>query len=158
MSLFELFDQLEQTYLGSVIRDSAWLFPVIESFHLIGLAILAGAILLLDLRLLNLAVPSAPIKTLEQDCRSWLLIGISIMLATGIPLFVSEAIKCYYNPFFWIKMTTLVIAVVFTLTIKKRVIAQCDSDQSSIQTKLTAGFSMICWCGVAFSGRWIGFY
>ena len=43
------------------------------------------------------------------------------MIATGVPLFLSEPIKCYYSPAFWVKMWTLAIALIFTFTIRTRV-------------------------------------
>ena len=51
--LFNFFDQLEQSFIREAIRNSIWMFPVIEAFHLIGLAILGGSILVGDLRLLG---------------------------------------------------------------------------------------------------------
>jgi len=158
MILLELFDQLEQTFLGTVIRDSAWLFPVIESIHLLGLAILGGSILILDLRLLNILLTSIPINSINQNCRLWFRIGISVMIFTGIPLFISESIKCYYNPFFWIKMITLTTALIFTFTVRAKVIKNSDTYKNPIKVRATGVFSMLCWFTVAASGRWIGFY
>ena len=156
--LFELFDRIEQSYLGVVIRDSSWLFPAIESLHLIGLAILAGAILIVDLRMLNVVFVNYPLTIIDNSSRRWLSIGMSIMVTTGIPLFVSEAIKCYYNPFFWIKMATLVTIIIFTLTIKKHIIHGSKYQTNLIAMKATGIFSMAGWLLVTFSGRWIGFY
>ena len=158
MTLVELFDHLEQTFLATVIQDSSWLFPVIESIHLLGLAILAGSILILDLRLLNILLISIPIKSINQNCRLWFRVGISVMIVTGIPLFISESMKCYYNPFFWVKMITLTIILIFTLTIKANIIKNSDKSENSLQVKATAIVSMLCWFTVAASGRWIGFY
>ena len=62
--LFNFFDQLEQSFIGEAIRNSIWMFPVIEAFHLIGLAILGGSILVGDLRLLGLLLSTKPIVTL----------------------------------------------------------------------------------------------
>ena len=59
--LFNLFDQMEQSYLGEFMRNSIWLFPVVEAFHLIGLAILGGSILVADLRLMGFALSTRPI-------------------------------------------------------------------------------------------------
>ena len=60
--LFYFFDQLEQSFIGESIRNSVWMFPVIEAFHLIGLAILGGSILLGDLRLMGLILTSRSIR------------------------------------------------------------------------------------------------
>jgi len=158
MTLLDFFDQIEQTYIGVFIRDSSWLFPVIESIHLVGLALLGGSILVLDFRLLGTLLTSFPIKLIERNCRLWFLLGINIMILTGVPLFISEAIKCYYNPFFWIKMSALITILIFTFTIKSRIIADSSNTESSLTIKATGLFSMLCWFIVAASGRWIGFY
>jgi len=120
MTLYKVFDWLELTIIGSTIRDSVWLFPVIESFHLIGLAILGGSVLIVDLRLLGLGLNQLSIKSVAQTCRPWFIFSLLLMFTTGIPLFLSEAIKCYYNPFFWIKMGTLLFALVLTFTLRKK--------------------------------------
>ena len=70
--LFNLFDQMEQSYLGEFMRNSIWLFPVVEAFHLIGLAILGGSILVADLRLMGFALSTRPIHyVLEQSIMDW---------------------------------------------------------------------------------------
>ena len=65
--LFFLFDRMEQSFIGELIRNSIWMFPVIESVHLIGLAILGGSILMGDLRLLGFVLNSRPINYVIND-------------------------------------------------------------------------------------------
>ena len=107
--LFNFFDQLEQSFIGEAIRNSIWMFPVIEAFHLIGLAILGGSILVGDLRLLGLLLSTKPINYVISQTTLILKLGLVILVSTGIPLFLSEAIKCYYSRAFWIKMSALLI-------------------------------------------------
>lgn len=111
--LFNFFDQLEQSFIGEAIRNSIWMFPVIEAFHLIGLAILGGSILVGDLRLLGLLLSTKPINYVIGQTTLILKLGLIILVSTGIPLFLSEAIKCYYSRAFWIKMSALLIGLVF---------------------------------------------
>ena len=111
--LFNFFDQLEQSFIGEAIRNSIWMFPVIEAFHLIGLAILGGSILVGDLRLLGLLLSTKPINYVISQTTLILKLGLIILVSTGIPLFLSEAIKCYYSRAFWIKMSALLIGLVF---------------------------------------------
>ena len=116
--LFNFFDQLEQSFIGEAIRNSIWMFPVIEAFHLIGLAILGGSILVGDLRLLGLLLSTKPINYVIGQTTLILKLGLIILVSTGIPLFLSEAIKCYYSRAFWIKMSALLIGLVFLFTIR----------------------------------------
>src|SRR5687768_230036 len=113
MAAITFFEWCESTALGTAIRESVWYFPVIEGFHLVALALLGGAALLVDLRLLGALFPCVPTAQLARDARPWLLGSIAVMLATGVLLFLSEAVKCFYNTAFWIKMTALLLSLVF---------------------------------------------
>ena len=159
MTLYKIFDWLELTFIGSTIRDSIWLFPVIESFHLIGLAILGGSILIVDFRLVGLGLNQLPIRQVALSCRPWFIFSLFLMFCTGIPLFLSEAIKCYYNPFFWIKIGTLLFAILLTFTLRAKITMNSgDLEKSNWTTRLIGIVSMCAWFTVAASGRWIGFY
>jgi hypothetical protein len=150
------FEWCERTLIGEVVRTSVWLFPVIEAAHLLGLSLLGGAVLLLDLRLTGLLRSSVPIPELARLTWRWTMIGIGAMIATGVPLFLSEAVKCYYNPSFWVKMGTLPIAVIFAVTVRRRVAGRAETGPST-RTRLVGAASMMLWLVVAAAGRWIGF-
>jgi hypothetical protein len=157
MTLLSFFEWCEASAIGSAIRNSAWLFPVIESVHLLGLAMLGGALLVLDLRLLGVGLRRQPVAQLARDTEPWLIASIVVMLATGIPLFLSESIKCYYNPAFWVKITTLPFAILFTFTVR-RTIADLDETEARPRwQKLVGLVSLALWFVVAAAGRWIGF-
>jgi hypothetical protein len=155
MSLLPFFQWCEEAWLGNAIRQSAWLFPVIEAVHLLGLCILGGAVLVVDLRMLGVGLRQ-PIAEVARDARPWLIASIAIMLATGIPLFLSEAIKCYYNTSFWVKISTLPFAIAFAFTVRDRVARRSDVEVTAA-TRLAALVSMALWFTVAAAGRWIGF-
>ena len=153
--LFNFFDQLEQSFIGEAIRNSIWMFPVIEAFHLIGLAILGGSILVGDLRLLGLLLSSKPINYVISQTTLILKLGLIILVSTGIPLFLSEAIKCYYSRAFWIKMSALLIGLVFLFFIRNPM--GLSAVDGNTKLKLIGFTSISIWAIVAGSGRWIGF-
>ena len=153
--LFNFFDQLEQSFIGEAIRNSIWMFPVIEAFHLIGLAILGGSILVGDLRLLGLLLSTKPINYVISQTTLILKIGLIILVSTGIPLFLSEAIKCYYSRAFWIKMSALLIGLVFLFFIRNPM--GLSAVKGNTKLKLIGFISISIWAIVAGSGRWIGF-
>jgi len=157
MSLLPFFQWCYDTAVGETIRESTWLFPVIEAFHLVGLGITAGAVLLVDLRLLGFGLTQQPLARLSADAQPWLLGSLTLMFASGIPLFLSEAIKCYYSFPFWVKMTSLLLALVFTFTIRRRVAQTGLASHRPLLGRLTALLSLGLWFGVAWGGRWIGF-
>ena len=107
MSLLPFFEWCEQAPLIVAMRGSLWLFPVIESLHLMGLALLGGAVVTVDLRLLGLGLRNQPVAQVARDAEKWLLVGLSVMLPTGWLLFMASAVKCYYLTAFWLKMTSL---------------------------------------------------
>ena len=154
-SLFNFFDQLEQSFIGEAIRNSIWMFPVIEAFHLIGLAILGGSILVGDLRLLGLLLSTKPINYVISQTTLILKLGLVILVSTGIPLFLSEAIKCYYSRAFWIKMSALFIGLVFLFFIRNPM--GLSAVEGNTKLKLIGFTSISIWAIVAGSGRWIGF-
>ena len=146
-----------QTPVGEGIRESTWLFPVIEAFHLLGLGLTAGAVLLVDLRLLGLGLVKQPVAQLATSVEPWLLGSLALMFASGVPLFVSEAIKCYNSFPFWVKMTSLFLVLLFTFTIRRRVTRAGASADPLLPRRATAIISLCLWFGVAWGGRWIGF-
>lgn len=113
------FQWCEGTFIGETVRTSIWLFPIIEAFHLLGLSLLGGAVLVLDLRLVGVMLGSEPIAELARSTRRWVVAGVTAMVLTGVPLFLSEAVKCYYNPSFWVKMATLPVAIGFTIAVRR---------------------------------------
>jgi hypothetical protein len=157
MSLLPFFQWCENSGVGETIRSSSWLFPVIESFHLLGLAVIGGAVLVVDLRLFGFGLRRQPVAQLASDAQRWLVCSLAVMLATGILLFTSEAIKCYYHIAFWVKMTSLLLAIVFTFTVRRKVTMADETRASPLRNKLVAAISIVLWSGVGIGGRWIGF-
>lgn len=155
MDLLALFEWCESTGLGLVVRESVWLFPVIEAVHLLGLSLLGGALLIVDLRLLGAGLTRTPASVLARQVRPWLTAAVVLMVVTGVLLFLSEAVKCYYSQAFWVKITTFPLAVAFTYAVRQRI---AEADSTSRQTALLTGTaSIVLWFVVAAAGRWIGF-
>lgn len=154
-SWIPFFDWCEATFLGVAVRDSIWMFPVIESVHLTALCLMGGTLLLVDLRLLGFGLSEVGIDELVRHVRPWFAAGLAIMLSTGVLLFLSEAIKCFYNTSFWVKMITLPIALLFTLLVRNR--AALSGLDTSIRSRLLGSASLILWVTVAAAGRWIGY-
>lgn len=157
MSLLPFFQFCEKTPIGEAIRNSLWLFPVIETFHLLGLAVIGGAILMLDLRLFGFGLRRQPVARVARDTEPWLIGSLAVMLPTGILLFLSESIKCYYSDAFWVKMTSLLLAIVFTFTVRRKVAMADETRTRPLVQKIVALVSLLLWSGVGAGGRWIGF-
>jgi hypothetical protein len=153
--------------VGAGVSGSSWLFAVIESFHLAGLAVLGGAVIMVDLSLLGVALGDEPLPRLSRDAEPWLLGGLIVTLASGTLLFLSEATK-FYSAGFWdsaeapfvAKMVFLVAAVVFTFTVRRRLLRTSDrlAGRPSLRERLVGIISLLLWLGVGVGGRAIGFY
>jgi hypothetical protein len=157
MSLLSLFGWFDSSAVGNAIRDSTWLFPAIEAFHLLGLAVIGGAILVVDLRLLGLGLRRQPVDQIARDAQPWLIGSLLAMLSSGFLLFTSEAVKCYYHDAFWVKMTSLFLAIIFTFTVRQKVAMAEPGRVGPLLNGIVAVVSVTLWSGVGIGGRWIGF-
>jgi len=155
--LLPFFQWCESLWIGQFVVGSNWLFPVIESVHLLALAMLGGSIFLVDLRLLGLGLKDRAVAELAHDARPWMIAGLCAMVLTGLPLFLSEPIKCYYSTAFWTKMTTLPIALTFAFTVRSRVALADPVRGTARRQQLVGALSIALWVTVAVAGRWIGF-
>lgn len=140
------------------IGESLWIFPIVQAFHLVFLAILIGAVLIVDLRLLGSGMVRQPVATVARDARPWLIFALVGMVLTGFPQMAQNAAREYYSEFFWQKMYFLLAALIFTFTIRLKVSQAADGTVSPILSKLTGAVSMVLWGGVMISGRLIGLF
>ncbi len=157
MDLLTFAEWCESTGLGTAIRESTWAFAVIESVHLLALSVIGGAILLVDLRLLNLGLTRHSVRDLARDAQRWQTWSLIVMIITGISLFLSESVKCYYSVPFWYKIIALIAITIFTYTIRKKVVFAPEGQFGRGAAVTVALVSMTMWFTVGAAGRWIGF-
>jgi len=117
---------------------------------------LGGALLVVDLRMLGTGLRGVPVSRLQSYARPWLIGAIVLLIATGVPLFLSEAVKCFYNVSFWVKMVGLVVGLGFTFAVREKIAARVDFKITG-RTRLVAASSLAIWFTVAAAGRWIGY-
>ena len=157
MSVLEFCESVEYSSLLIALRGLWWFFPVIATIHLLGLAAIGGAVLLVDLRLLGFGVRSQPAAQQVRDAERWLKGGLIVMVSTGLPLWMCFATKYYYLTFFWVKLAALILVVAFTFSVRRRVAMADDAQVNPLVSKLVAVVSLSLWTTVALGGRWIGF-
>ena len=155
--LLSFFQWCYNTWTGAGIRGSTWLFPFIEAIHLLGLVMIGGTVLLVDLRLAGIALQRQRVEDLARGARPWLIGSIITMLVTGVLLMESEALRCFYSPAFWMKMIFLGLAIVFTFAIRQRV-ALGEIPTAPFWSKAVGIVSIILWSGVGMGGRGIAFF
>ena len=130
-------------------------FPVIENFHLFALTVLLGSLVVLVLRQFGLVYKSQPISEVASALRPWNRWSLAVMLTSGILLFLSEAMKCYGNTSFRVKMLFF-FALLFQFTIYNRMVAS-KMKVAPIGGKIAAAVALCLWFGVGLAGRAIGF-
>jgi hypothetical protein len=152
---------LEHTAIGSSIRESLWLFPAIETIHLLGMALLVAAVSAYDLRLLGLLMRQKRVSELSRQLLPWCWAGFVLQVVTGSLLFSSEALKIYTNPAFRLKMLLILLAglqaLLFHLTSYRDVASWDERTPAPWGAKLSACASLLLWAGVVAAGRFIGF-
>ena len=140
-----------------MIAATQTIFPAIEAVHIVALCIMFGAILMLNLRLLGIAFNDKPVAHLARELAPWVFCSLLIILASGLMLFSSEAMKAYTSVPFQVKMVFLFTAIVFHYTIYKHVTRTDDAKTNHTWAKLAAIVSIVLWLGVGVGGRGIGF-
>jgi uncharacterized membrane protein SirB2 len=109
------------------------------------------------MRLFGVGLRDQPVSRLARNVEPLLIASVTVMLVTGVLLFVSEAIKCYYSPAFWVKITCLALVIAYTFTIRRKVVLMDEHRVGPVQAKAVAVVSVLLWAGVGWGGRWIGF-
>src|SRR5262245_45941745 len=157
MSMLPFFEWCETTAIASAIKNSPWAFAVIESFHLLGLAVIGGAVLIVNLRLLGVAFRHQPVSQIARDAQPWFVGSLTAMLTTGVAMFLSEAVKCYYSESFSVMWASLMLTFIFTFTVHRRVVIAEEAVMGPHRRKIVGLISLALWFTVAAAGRWIGF-
>src|SRR5437879_12890695 len=157
MTLLDFFKWLQYLPLLTAMRSSPWVFPVIASIHLMGLALIGGAVLVVDLRLLGFGLRRQPVAQVARDAERWMLVSLLVLLPTGLLQFMCfAATKYYYLTAFWVKMAALSLALVFTFAVRRKLVMAAETPMSPLQSKLMATVSLALWGTVAIAGRVIG--
>jgi cytochrome bd-type quinol oxidase subunit 2 len=150
------FAYLGELPVSKAIGESLWIYPMIQAVHLVFLAILIGALLIVDLRLLGRGMIRQSVAQVARDAWPWFLIGIVGMVVTGVPQLMQNALREYYSEFFWQKMYFLAAALIFTFTVRMYVTRH--EGVAPVMQKITALVSIFLWMNVAIAGRLIGLF
>ena len=149
MSILQFCQWLENTPVGVEVRTSVWLFPIIETIHTVGIALMAGTIAVVDLRLLGFTLRREPVSVVLQQVLPWTWAGVALMFASGSLLLSSEAVKCYNSLFFRAKIILLLLAGVnawvFHVSTTPR------------RAKLAGLLSLAFWVCIIAAGRAVGY-
>jgi len=161
MTIEELLASLQASGLANRIRDSLYLFPLIESTHVIGLSMVFGTIAIVDLRLLGIASTRRAFTRIAGDIFKWTWAAFALTVATGLLMFITNAGVYYHNFYFRTKMALLLLAGVNMMLFEwtaGRSVHRWDKDNAApLAGKTIAAVSLVLWITIIFMGRWIGF-
>jgi hypothetical protein len=153
--LFRFFVWYGETPIAHAMNSSEWAFPIVEVIHMIGIVLLVGTAVILDLRLLGLRLKSMPIGELASDLMPWTTAGLVTMLITG-PLLLSTDADRYYDSYeFPFKMACLALVLLFDVAVHRRVRSK-DSTAGVGMQRFAGAISLLLWSCVVVGGRAIG--
>jgi len=160
MSLYTFCSWLEAQPFATAIAQSSWLFPALESLHVIALTLVVGTIAMLDLRLLGLRAGQRVTAT-AAHLLPFTWSAFAVALASGLALFSSQATLYYANGPFRLKLVLFALAGVnmaaFHLFTFKGVSRWNDATRPPLPAQLAGGLSLLIWISIVFAGRWVGF-
>jgi hypothetical protein len=161
MDIAAILKWLEGTGLATRIRDSLFLFPFIESAHVIALALVFGTILVMDLRLLGIASSERPFNKVAADILKWTWVAFAMTGLTGALMFITNADVYFHNTYFRVKMLLLALSGVnmfaFELTARRSADQWNEAKRAPLSGRVVATLSLVLWIGIIFTGRLIGF-
>jgi hypothetical protein len=148
---------LYDSKVGSGIRESVWVFPIVEGTHLLGIALSVGMLCWFDFRLLGLVLRDEPVSKVWKQVMPVAFVGFALMFVSGVLLFWAEAFTAFHSVHFWIKMLLLLLAGVNALrfeTTAHRNVAEWDlAPVPPLNARMTGAISLILWTAIIITGR-----
>jgi hypothetical protein len=155
-----MLEALQGGSFAAAMRDSIWLYPAVETVHIIGFAILVGAVIMFDLRLLGVS-KRVPVRMLAQHLLPWSVAALLLIVPAGFLMFSADATTLISNRAFVVKMVLLVLAATnaaaFHLGSFRSVQLWDLGVKAPRSARLHAAASLIIWLGVVTCGRMIAY-
>jgi hypothetical protein len=135
--------------------------PIIQTVHILGIAAVMGSIVIIDLKVLGLALPSQRTGELVRRVMPWLWCALPVLAVSGLVLVLARPARYAVNPVFGLKFTMLVPAVVLAAVLQLAGRRDPDFWERSpgrrASARIIAGLSLLLWIGVVLAGRWIAY-
>lgn len=149
---------VEHSWLAALVNDSSWMFPTLEALHFIGLILLMGSLIVVDLRLMGVG-SEAPVDAITRFI-PWSMLGFVINLVSGVLFFASDPANYYFNTAFRLKMLAVLLAGLNLLWFKQSVhpiIVAGGGGQVELpaSASVIGGASLFLWISVIVFGRLI---
>ena len=159
--IVDFLEWMGSTKWSVMLLESYYMWPWVESTHVLSLALFVGTAFMMDLRLVGIAFRGVPASSFTERLLPWTRVGFAVMVVTGLLLFYSSPLRYYYNLFFRVKVVLLLLAglnVWFFHSRIHRSIGSWDRDRHPPMAARVAGIvSLVVWTGVVFSGRLVAY-
>jgi hypothetical protein len=144
------------------LRESTWMYPIVESVHVLSLTLFVGTSVLWDLRLVGVLLKPVPITETQQRLMPWMMAGFVLMVASGVVLFFGDPVRFYLNIFFRIKAVLLVLAglnaYLFHASPSGHDLKRWDlAPKTPFRARLAGSLSLFLWAGIITTGRMIAY-
>jgi hypothetical protein len=161
MGPLEVCRLLEGTSGSVALHESIWVYPMVESLHVLMLCLFLGMTVMIDLRLLGASFRTTPVSQVYRRLAPWMMAGFAVMVMSGALLFYAVPVKTYLNIFFRLKMVFLLMAglnVAVFHFITSRSMPQWDVEANPpLRARLAGGVSLALWAAIAVCGRMIAY-
>jgi hypothetical protein len=160
MAVEQALSWLQSLNFPTQIRESAWLFPTLETIHVLSLVLVVGSIMTVDLRLLGLANRDRPFSQVAGEMLPWTWRAFTVAALAGFCMFSSKALTYYGDIPFRLKMLCLTLAglnMIWFHSIGLRRLAEWDAGRPPWPARFAGGASLVLWTCIVAAGRWVGF-
>jgi hypothetical protein len=161
VSLLAFCQWLEKTPWSIALHESLWVYPIVESIHVLTLCLFLGTAVMLDLRLLGVTMRHVPFSEAAARLLPWTAAGFALMVVSGSLLFYAIPVRTYLNIFFRIKVAMLILAGlnawVFHRTVYRRVATWDLEPVTPVGARVAGGLSLALWAGIVVAGRMIAY-
>jgi uncharacterized membrane protein SirB2 len=162
MTLNEICHWIDQTALSQSIQAAGWIVPMVQTIHILAIAVVASSALMIDLRLVGVFWANRPMKQVTARFLPLVWWPLLVLLGSGIIMIIAEPARSLKNPAFQIKMALLIAALIVTWlfqSLQRRNAAFGDlNSQPRAAASTIAIVSMLLWSSIIFAGRWIAYY
>jgi hypothetical protein len=135
------------------LRNVPGLPPIVQTIHLLSIAVVMGSIVMVNLKVLGIALPNQNTSEMMRRLMPWTWWALLLLLLSGLVFVIARPRRYFVNPVFGIKFALLGIAVVCTLLLQRL----HRNAPTSLAIKVTAAVSLCAWLGVVLAGRWIAY-
>ena len=159
-SITAFLEALQASSWAVFIHKTPWAFTTIEVIHVFAVSFVLGTIVIVDLRLLGLALTKRPFVELSRKLLPFTWAAFVVAVIAGSLLFISKATEYFANWVFWLKMSLIVLAGINMMIFEfktVRNVREWNLGPTPRPARLAGGISIACWVLVVFFGRLIAF-